>query len=277
MIQTLLVQYKHGFLWRGATSGGRESLLSVGQADDLPAIRALADKILAANARYERDSWVIGVEPRAVADRPYDGYDVGDRVTTDDGYGGTIVLQVSGFSVSEDDEGNPIYVPEMNSLLDVEEARVQRLVQRMIENGGLEGLTKASAPAGDTNSRIVAGKLEDIPIPSFSRPGLVALGTSGTWLPDRNIRITAWGVTGNPDPTDDNPLGATGPSTFRFLKNGVPFDLDHITLGTTAKANIQIAYGQDKAFARTEALSIECIEAGGHSDVVIQFQATTAV
>lgn len=273
MINRILARYKEGYVERTATVFGgpirREGFLSLGQAGDRAQVLEVATTVLEAR-KYPADGTVLNVEPRGAGDVPYSAFDVGDYVSAESGYGFTDPLRVVGFTVSEDLEGNPIYIPEVATLQQVAEERLDRMLDRMTSLGSLDGGTTAAAPLGQPDNRIPAGPLEPIQLPPFSQPGAVVVGESGTYEPEKRIRLTAWAITGDP-------ASATGTTTARFLKNGVPYTLDPLSLTSTQDGNISYLFGQDKAFNTTDRLSVEITAAGGHENVVVHIQAAVAV
>ncbi len=92
--------------------GRHEDFLSVGDAQSTAEAERLALGLLSRVA-WPSESIALAIEPSESADTPYVGFEVGDNVVAPDAGGSPQQWRVMGITVTEDDEGNAIYVPEL--------------------------------------------------------------------------------------------------------------------------------------------------------------------
>ena len=144
----LLTRWSGGWLWVEdaasiAEHGRREAFLSLGQAASEAEAQRLAEAALATSAQPQV-SVQTSIEP-AGGDVPYDDFGVGDTVTVPDQRGRPSERRVLALTVTEDQEGNPTYVPELATVVEAQARRQARTLKRMA-NGTLGGAS-ASASA----------------------------------------------------------------------------------------------------------------------------------
>lgn len=194
----LMVRYARGYRWVEdagsiATYGRREGYLST--IADTP---EEADRIggavqstrlvpsLAFAAALEPVG--VGVSPTGGGDDPYVDFAPADTITVPDDTGAPTVVQVVALTVTEDEEGNPFFRPELGSLVEAEEVRVARWLGRM-DRGSLGGSTESAAPARPPKPALVAVAVA-LELPPFSIAGPVAAGQiSPPYFPPAGCRI----------------------------------------------------------------------------------------
>lgn len=197
LVNALLVRHSHGTLWvvdaASVTTYGRvEAYLELGAAGADEAAR-VGLAVLA-----ERAAPVVavsaGLEPAGAGDAPYVDFAVGDRVTVPAMSGPPELVRVVALSVTEDDEGNPVFSPELHSLRDERVRALERSVKRM-SNGTLAGSTDAASPAGPPARSDITPRTEYVPFRPIGLastnvienvPGIynadAALPVDATWL-----------------------------------------------------------------------------------------------
>lgn len=158
----LLTRWSGGWLWVEdaasiASNGRREAFLSLGQAASEAEATRLAQAALTLTAEPQV-SVQTSIEP-AGGDAPYDDFNVGDTVTVPGAQGGTAQRRVLALTVAEDGEGNPVYVPELESVVEAEGRRQARALKRMA-NGTLGGTSASASPARALAKREQAQRLE---------------------------------------------------------------------------------------------------------------------
>ena len=138
----LLVKYPDGYIVvedavdiaaRGAVEGFltlRLETFDAAYAEATSTLAAIADRLTAI---------VVGVEP-TTGDVPYTDFGLGDTVTVPDRDGSPVVQRVVGMSVSEDDQGEVLFAPEINAVVPVAAAETQALLRRIGENFGGAGV-----------------------------------------------------------------------------------------------------------------------------------------
>lgn len=138
--------------WREASDtssitahGRHEGFLSLGTAPSQEQGQ-LAAQALFADAGRPRDAIVVTHEgPVGSGEEPYADYDVADTITAPARDGQATSQVVKAITVSEDAEGNPIFVPELQSLSDAFEGRLQRWLKRM-SAGTVSGQSENASP-----------------------------------------------------------------------------------------------------------------------------------
>ena len=124
---TLLVKYPGGYLERSdatrVAAEGRVERLVTFQTPYRQQVEHLADSMLADLA----SPWAVTVDylPTSPAEEPYTGYQVGDEMTYPDHTGTPTTKRVMAVSVTADEEGNPIFVPELGEVPAAEAVRIQ--------------------------------------------------------------------------------------------------------------------------------------------------------
>lgn len=92
--------------------GRREDFLSAGDAQSTHEAERLALGLLARLA-WPSEAITVAIEPTGTDDVPYVDFAPGDNVTAPNAAGIPQSWRVKGITVTEDDEGHPIYVPEL--------------------------------------------------------------------------------------------------------------------------------------------------------------------
>lgn len=113
----LLVRWSGGYVVvsdaASITAHGRhEDFLSAGDAQSQAEAQRIALGLLASMA-WPGEDIAIAVEPAGADDVPYADFVVGDNVVAPDAAGASRSWRVHSITVTEDAEGNAIYVPEL--------------------------------------------------------------------------------------------------------------------------------------------------------------------
>jgi hypothetical protein len=160
---TLLIQAPTGFQERShATSIGRysrrEAFLAATNAQDLDQITRTADATFRSHA-LPQDAIAITISDFD-AHRPYVDFDLGDYVLSPGPDGALTKYRVRALTVSEDEVGNPIFIPELNTLIKELEERFQRWLKR-IGDGTLGGdaANLSSDPVSSTTVSTIDAKI----------------------------------------------------------------------------------------------------------------------
>lgn len=181
------------------TYGRREAYLSSSAMSEAEAER-IATALLVDRA-VPQVSTQATLEPEA-ADAPYVDFVVGDWVTAPALGGGTESVRVVSLTVTTDDEGNPVFVPELGTVAEERDRANQRALKRMA-NGSLGGTTESSSTA--RSPLPTRRKLPTAPIGPFSIPGAVIVAVSGRYYPPTNVLalrlIASVAVAGSTDTT----------------------------------------------------------------------------
>lgn len=131
--------------------GAHESFVSL-RVDKVDAAQALATEMLT-EANTVLEAIVVGVLPTAGA-VPYDDYAVGDTVQAPTSAGGEGAQRVVGLTVTETDDGEVRYSPELNAPLPIDEDETAALLRRLGDNyGGQPRAAAGGVHAGVTNER----------------------------------------------------------------------------------------------------------------------------
>lgn len=193
LVNALLCRYAGGYhqVEDGASiaaHGRYEGFLTLGAVQSTDEV----DRIAAAYfARYADPAVTTtdGVEPAGSGDAPFADWSVADYVTAPNEAGVAASLRVLSLAVTEDDEGNPIYTPELDTLGEVYEQQLQRWLASMANgtlNGSIATATPASTPIGGAG-----GAPPMLVLPPFAQGGEspVTLGSSGEWESDVGFRL----------------------------------------------------------------------------------------
>lgn len=111
VVNVLLVRWADGFVEVVAgtiSPRRREAFLSLGRSPSAARATAEAQKHL---VTAPREKVTVATEPAGSADQPYVGYGVADTIGVPDMAGANQSRRVRSLSVTEDDEGNPSFVP----------------------------------------------------------------------------------------------------------------------------------------------------------------------
>lgn len=165
-------------------------------------------------------STVLAVDPTGNGDTPGIHFVKGDYITAPAEEGGTASQRVRSLTTTEDDNGNPIFVPELRSAVEEEVERLNRWLKRLA-NGALGGSTNTPSPAptGGGSPGIEPVRFEELP--PFSYPGPVDLDISGHYRPITGTRIVRWSASLR--------VAGTTSTTVALIINGTTQDT--ITLG----------------------------------------------
>ncbi|HTM85352.1 MAG TPA: hypothetical protein VL179_10725 [Mycobacterium sp.] len=180
------------------TIGRREELLTLGGVSDPERVDAIAMSLLNVTHRT-RTTVAAGVHPTGT-DRPYVDYLVGDSVLI-----GAVRQRVTSITVSEDEDGQVQYVPELVDPLTLEEERIQRVIKRMAD-GTAGGRSESARPAVLPVAPTAGGGPAEAVV--FSYPGLLVEGArSSPYSPPYPLLLThavlSLGIAGLADSTID--------------------------------------------------------------------------
>ncbi|MCA1845210.1 MAG: siphovirus ReqiPepy6 Gp37-like family protein, partial [Actinobacteria bacterium] len=175
----------------------REVFLSAG-AQEPDYARQLIGEILTDHADAIEGA-TIGAEERpdlvAPADRAeaYVDYDVGDWVHAPDRLGANTRYRVQAITVTEDADGNVTCVPEVGTVLDDTDQRLQRALKRMVPGsllGGAEGVGMPEPVPAFEPEQVVPTPLSDATDVSADVPNAddvltwdPSSGANGEWVP----------------------------------------------------------------------------------------------
>lgn len=114
VVNVLLVRWANGYVEVAGTISPRrrEAFLSLGRAPSAERATFEAQKHLVTTPR---EKVTVTTEPSGSADQPYVGYGVADTITVPDMAGTGQSRRVRSLTVSEDDDGNPYFVPGLAS------------------------------------------------------------------------------------------------------------------------------------------------------------------
>lgn len=150
LVNALLVRWADGYTWVEdagsiAAHGRHESFLQAGSAYSPQEATRIGQALL--NLRSQPQVAVrLSIDPVGGGDEPYVNFRVADDIVAPDEDGAPASYRVHALTVSEDDEtGFVAIVPEVNTLKDVYEQRLQRWLDRMA-NGSMGGTSAAAAP-----------------------------------------------------------------------------------------------------------------------------------
>lgn len=124
-----------------------EAMLSLGSSQDMAGMLMLARGQLAiyANPRTEIGADLAPVEE---ADTPYLSFRVGDKVTVPDIGGTPVVERVMAITVTENEDGEPSFAPELKDIILTDQERWQANLDKMA-NGTVSGQSKVATPTTD--------------------------------------------------------------------------------------------------------------------------------
>jgi hypothetical protein len=111
----LLIKYPQGYLERAdagrvAAEGRYEAYVEI-NVEYRQLVLAIADNLLASLAEPWRTT--VGFQPSTTAEEPYTGFTVGDSLTYPSHTGSPAQQRVMAVSVTADENGEPIFVPEL--------------------------------------------------------------------------------------------------------------------------------------------------------------------
>jgi hypothetical protein len=259
IINAMLVRWSGGYTWALAQGSiddysRREGYLTVAASSRDEAVR-IADALLANRATPDV-AVTATLEPTGVGDVPYADFAVGDYIDAPNDAGDVASQRVVAFTVSEDETGNSIFVPELSSLRQVQEQIAQRWLKRMA-NGTLGGTSESAMPP-----RLVLPpkpKAATAPMTFSQLSGsAVTVGASGRYAPPHSLLalslIASVTTAGSSDTVVD------------LLRNDV----------VVATVTLQAGSGRDSAivdvsFGPTDYATVACTAAGaGAVGLVVQ-------
>lgn len=235
----ILTRFKDGWVTRTnsgsiSTYGRREGFLSVAAVEDEAGANAAGDGGLFVTAN-PRTSIVLGIEPLGDSDTPYLGYWPGDSVTAPNETGTPATYRCEGVTVTEDEDGQLTFVPELSQLYDTSVRRNQTWLER-VGNGTLGGRSAVASLAMDINANVDRGRL-DTRDAVFSQGFIEVKSSPG--LPFNEVyRMTMVTAT----------LQTAGTSTtsFQILKNGSALTW---SVGGSDTTTISLASGEVRKVA----------------------------
>lgn len=263
IVNALLVRYARGFRrlsWAPSVAihGRKEGFLSLGAIDSAAEVDRIASALFATMA-FPVVTSTASLEPEGEADQPYTGFEVADRVTAPDEDGTPTSFRVRSLTVTEDNEGNPVFVPELRDVTLERDDAVQRWLKRMV-NGTLGGRSDSASPVVERPGPLPPPTRE---LPPFSLPGLVAISESGRFYPPRPTRVVRVGAALQ--------IAGSGSTTVQIRKNGVAAKTLTVPAGATRATD-------DSTFSLStnDYLSVAVTAVGaGASDLVVTATGST--
>lgn len=135
LANALLIRWNGGWAERvDATSvsahGRREAVLALGAVQSIEEVYRIADQQLAvyANTRTQIAADLIPVDD---TDTPYLAFSVGDTITVPDVDGTPISERVVAITVTEDEDGNVSYAPELHDLILEDGERLAERIRKL--------------------------------------------------------------------------------------------------------------------------------------------------
>lgn len=196
LVNALLVRHSQGFVWVEDTGSEAaywrsEKFLQLSGAKSADEASRVADALLVGLAS-PRVEIVAGIETSS-GDEPYTNFNVGDTITVPDMSGAPVGERVVGLSVSEDDDGNITWVPQLGSPVDQYEQRIDRVVQRM-NSGSLSGLSESIVAAAVPSQSAQLGLT--VPGTKFIYRSSLAVGVGPLrWEPTTPKRVVLYKAT----------------------------------------------------------------------------------
>lgn len=206
IVNSMLIKWTGG--WRTlsrsssiAVHGRKEGFLRLGNVTEVSEV----DRIV--TALFNRlagpvVSTTATIEPSGTGDEPYIDFAVADSITAPDETGVPTSYRVRAMTVTEDNEGNPIFVPELRDVLEERDDAVQRWLARMTD-GALGGRTASASPTPEQLPEPHGPPM--LELPPFSLAGTVIVSESGRYYPPSLLRLVrlqaALGVAGTTSTT----------------------------------------------------------------------------
>jgi hypothetical protein len=210
----LLIRWKSGYTTVGATSAPiRRGYLELGSIETEAEAKRLGNKELARISGI-RDQITLGADPDPInPDDAYGaGWDIGDYVITYNRQGTTSPVRVLQVAVAEDDDGMLSVLPQLSSLLEQREIRMQRWLTRM-SNGTMNGTSEVASPI--VTPEYVPGRRPNSTTQTFSWNPITTTRTS-PWTPEVAGRLAQMHLRR----TGSN----VGEVRVAFIVNGVTLD-----------------------------------------------------
>lgn len=255
LANALLVRYAFGYrLVEDAASiaalGRHEAFLSLGAIQSVDEVDRVGAALLGLSA-FPNIATTAGIEPTGAGDNPFADFGVGDWITAPDETGVPSSQRVLGLSVTEDAEGNPLFAPELRSLADELDERLQRWLRRM-SAGTLGGSSESASPASSTPA-IGPSSTPTTRELVFYMGGTLSASSSGRYYPQRSGRATALVAS----------LGVAGaaPVVFELRKNGVA--VATVTIPAGSNGPVAVSLGATFLGPNVDYLSCAVTSAGG--------------
>jgi len=238
----------------------KEGFLQLGAVQSVEQVETICEALFAYMAQVQVAT-TMAVHPTGSGDVPGQDWDEGDWITAPAAEGGTASQRVLALTTSADEEGNPVFVPELRGVREQESDEINRWLKRLA-NGALGGVTNTASPA--TSSR---GSGQFTPMvwgqfPPFSYPGPLAADTSGIVYPISSTRIVRWQASMR--------VSGTSETTVRLLVDGAT--VDTITFGGNGTGQSDFAYSSVAVDVTTgSAVQVQLVTPGTDAeDLVVQ-------
>lgn len=227
-----------------AARGRREGFLSLGAVQSVEEVERVANALFAFLAE-PRVSTTAGLLPTGLGDEPYEDFEVADYLTAPAPDETPESVRVRALAVTEDAEGNPVFVPELRQTLLEREDRLQRWLKRMA-NGALGGVAESAAPRSTPTTTVSPQGL--VELPPFSLAGIMRVSVSPRYYSPVVVRLTklvvSLGTAGTTTTTVELrknggaiasvSLGAGETFATTALSDGMVNDLDYLQVAVTA-------------------------------------------
>lgn len=192
IVNSLLARYKGGFSTDTdsssvATYGRREGYLSLTEVTNAPNVAIATDRYLG-RFGLPFSSITAQLSPATTAATPYVGqWHPGATITVPRPSTGTdAVAQVRALTMTEDDEGNLVFAPELLTLMETRASQTDLYLRRLGE-GTLNGRAAAATVAGDIDPDMRSGRCQTWE-QVFSQDTL-EVKESGQWVPSDYGRL----------------------------------------------------------------------------------------
>lgn len=199
--------------------GRKEGFLQVGVLQSEEEVETVCAALFARMANPQI-STVLAVDPTGNGDTPGIHFVKGDYITAPAAEGGTASQRVRALTTTEDENGNPLFVPELRSAIEEEADRLNRWLKRLA-NGALGGSTDTPSPAQTGGGTPGLEPVRFAELPPFSYPGPIAEDISGHYRPIAGTRIYRWSASLR--------VAGSSTTTVALVINGSA--VDSITLG----------------------------------------------
>lgn len=167
--------------------GRKEAFLQLGDVQSKAEVEIICRALFVAMADPQIAT-TLAIDPTGIGDVPYANFRKGDYITAPAYEGGTASQRVRALTVTESDNGNVIFVPELRHIVQEQAELTQRWLKRLA-NGALGGASNAPSPAQGGGGGSGLTPINQVELPPFSYPGPVLADVSGHYRPIKATRL----------------------------------------------------------------------------------------